>query len=136
MLLAGLLLACSGCAQHWCQLPDDFACAFRHTQLGWELQDVWHNCPLDRCVDGVGTDRDCGVHVYEEEVWLDEPRPAQRPRIAVGPPPERFRPELPPSFLPVPARSVFSPVNMHAPQSGNQMVEHGMGRTLVVPAGD
>lgn len=150
-LLAVLLLCCPGCCGQWCHLPDDFAYAFHHTQLGWELDDICNGCPLDSCGRGgtlgcgeqlgcrEGTDGTCGVHVYEDAVWLDEPRQSPRscfPRIAVGPPPEPYEPPLPPRFLPVPARPVFTTVNLDAATLGRGQVEVGYGPELAFPAGE
>ncbi len=107
-LLAVLLLSCSGCvSQQWCQLPDDFVHAFNQTQLGWELQDVFHSCSSGSCSCEEGIDNDCDLRVYDDVVCLEEPAPVRRRRIEVGPPPVRYEPPMPPKFLPVPARSVF-----------------------------
>ncbi len=109
-LLAALLLSCTGCGAQLCYLPDDCAHAFRQTQLGWELHDVFQGSPADACGCGEGLDCGCEVYAYDEVVVLDEPRKTRRPRISVGPPPESYEPPMPPKFLPVPARSVFSSV--------------------------
>jgi len=106
-LLAALLLSCAGCATQWCHLPDDCAHAFRQTQLGWELNDICNRCGAGDSACGAGMECGHAVHVYEDAVWLDEPKLAPRPRIKVGPPPVPYEPPLPPKFLPVPARSVF-----------------------------
>jgi len=106
-----LLVSCTGCAAQWCHLPDDCAHAFNQTQLGWELNDICNSCQLDNWGCGEGVDCGCGVDVYEDAVWLGEQRArpvSRRPRIAVGPPPVPYEPPMPPEFLPVPARSVFS----------------------------
>ncbi len=137
-LLALLLLSCSGCAAEWCHLPDDFACAFSQTQLGWELRDVCGS--LDGCETcGSGVQCGCGVRVYEDAVWIDEPpalaQPARRPRIKVGPPPVSYQPPMPPKFLPVPACSVFVGANTHFPVSVPGQVEVGYGPQLAFPAG-
>jgi len=89
-------------------LPDDFAYAFNQTQLGWEIQDICKSCSTGSFACDEGTEsNDCRVPIYEEAVYLGEPMPARRPRIAVGPPPEPYEPPMPPKFLPVPSRSVF-----------------------------
>ncbi len=143
-VLASLLLCCTGCAAQWCHLPDDCAHVFYQTQLGWELQDVCSSCPLERSIShcGDGCDVECGVYVDDEAVWLDEPPSVcaepvcHRPRLAVGPPPEPYRPPMPPKFLPVPTRSVFTNVNPAAPMHGTGQVEVGYGNSLEFPAAD
>ena len=49
-------------------------------------------------------------------------------RIAVGPPAERYRPPMPPEFLPVPARPVFANVNMDA-RGSPRGCRHRLGRS-------
>ena len=136
-LLALVLIGCSGCCcTHWCHLPDDCAHAFRCTQLGWEVHDV---CCRELCAEGCDCgDCCCGVHVCDEAVVIDEPccRRKCRLRLAAGPPPEPYKPPMPPKFLPVPACSVFSPVNPGAPTLTEGQVEVGYGHKLVFPAGD
>lgn len=48
---------------------------------------------------------DSGLHVYADEVWLDDPRPTRRSRIKVGPRPVAYEPPMPPQFLLVPTSS-------------------------------
>jgi len=58
---------------------------------------------------------------------------AQRPpspRIRRGPPPISYQPPMPPKFLPVPTRSVFANVNMHAPTASTGTVEVDYGSQL------
>jgi hypothetical protein len=60
--------------------------------------------------------------------------------LTAGPPPEPYQPPMPPKFLPVPACSVFSKVNMAAPTLNRGQVEMGFGSAygheLAFPAGD
>lgn len=60
-------------------------------------------CETETC-DG-GCDTDGSLHVYEDEVWLDGPRPARRPPIKAGPRPVSYEPPMPPQFLLVPTSS-------------------------------
>ncbi len=137
-LLALLLLSCSGCAAEWCHLPDDCAYAFSQCQLGREIRDVCCGCQENGCAS-CGSGVACGVRVYEDAVWIDEPPalapPARRPRIKVGPPPVSYQPPMPPKFLPVPARPVFVGANTHFPVSVPGQVEVGYGPQLAFPAG-
>ncbi len=109
-LLAILLLSCTGCATQLCQLPDDCAHAFYQTQLGWEIQDICKSCSSGSFTCDEGVDNGFEIQECDESVCLDEPELVQvrRPRIAVGPPPEPYKPPMPPKFLPVPSSSVFS----------------------------
>lgn len=129
VLLAMTLLVCTGCAGRLCRLPDDCAVAFSQATIGWRLRDFCEACPIERCLlrqgeangcdagdcapcEGceVGTcadgcDTSCELHVYADEVWLDEPQPARRSRIKVGPRPVAYEPPMPPQFLLVPTSS-------------------------------
>ncbi|MGI9427412.1 MAG: hypothetical protein ACR2NM_02060 [Bythopirellula sp.] len=62
------------------------------------------------------------------------------PCLEAGPPPEPYQPPMPPKFLPVPACSVFSNVNMAAPTRKRGQVEMGFGNAygheMAFPAGD
>lgn len=150
LLLSVVLLSGSGCcATQWCHLPDDCAHAFAHTQLGWEINDVCNcingtPCGCASCVDISCGDTSCGVRVYDDAVVIEEPccdSPCYaeancRPRVKVGPPPVSYVPPMPPKFLPVPARSVFSNVNVNAPTVSYGQVEVGYGHELQFPAGD
>jgi len=113
-LLAMLALSGTGCAAHWCQLPDDFAYAFGQTQLGWELHDICHGLPLGSCscsaeVSGQEVCGSCDGHRFDCVNCLETCRAKRRHprRIKVGPPPESYKPPMPPTFLPVPASPVF-----------------------------
>ena len=57
-------------------------------------------------------------------------------RIAVGPPAERYRPPMPPEFLPVPARPVFANVNMDAPVEARGAVDIGWEGQMTIEARD
>ena len=127
-LLAAAVLACAGCAGQLCRFPDDCAAALSQATVGWRLRDFCQG-PQESCLpcDGIdggydtgydpghdtdygaghetGCDTSCDVHVYEDEIWLDEPRPSRRPRIKIGPPPVPYEPPLPPQFLLVPTSS-------------------------------
>lgn len=53
--------------------------------------------------------------------------------VEPGPPPVTYRPPMPPEFLPVPTRPVFSAVNMAAPEPMRGAVEVDFGPQLTVP---
>jgi hypothetical protein len=150
-LLALALWCCTGCAVPLCHLPDDCAHALSQTQLGWEIHDVCHSCnqllcgcpqtPGGCCDAGYdctveGTNERC-VQGYDESQGV---RPLlarhREPRFVVGPPPVCYEPPMPPKFLPVPARSVFTSVNMHAPTPRTGQVEMGYDGQMRFPAGN
>lgn len=56
--------------------------------------------------------------------------------IAVGPPAVRYEPPMPPEFLPVPTRPIYTNVNMDAPQHTRGMVDVGWERQLTIEARD
>lgn len=140
-LVTLLALASSGCCtSHWCHFPDDCADALCHSQLGWELQDICcedapaccpslcesnscdEPCCMDECCDGY-CDESCCVRT-------------RKCRVEPGPPPVRYQPPMPPKFLPVPARSVFSTVNMQAPTIQRGQIEMDYGPQISFPSGD
>ena len=144
-LLAIVLLGCTGCnCHHWCHLPDDCAHALRCTPLCGKLcnaccSDLSGACCSGACCD----DGCCGTQVCDEA----EPCCLREcclgrccSRLTAGPPPESYKPPMPPKFLPVPARPVFTNVNMAAPTIQRGQVEMGFAdpyrHELHFPAGD
>ena len=57
-------------------------------------------------------------------------------RIAIGPDAVRYKPEMPPEFLPVPPRPVFANVNMDAPTEARGSVESGYGPYFTIEGRD
>jgi hypothetical protein len=53
-----------------------------------------------------------------------------------GPPPIRYRPALPPKFLPVPTQPTLAPARPDAPEAWRGDVEVGFRPQLTFPAGD
>ena len=56
--------------------------------------------------------------------------------VESGPPPVSYRPPMPPEFLPVPTRPVFSAVNMAAPEPMRGEVEVSYGPQFTSPGRD
>lgn len=77
-------------------------------------------------------DCSCDVDVCASDCCAAEHRRCVEP----GPPPRRYIPPMPPKFLPVPASSIFTGVNMHAPSRGHAQVDVGYGPQLSFPARD
>ncbi|TWU21258.1 hypothetical protein [Bythopirellula polymerisocia] len=70
-------------------------------------------CPCNDCAGCLGAVRGrlaCARH---------------RMRIPIGPPAVRYRPEMPPEFLPVPVTPIYANVNPNAPQDLRGEVEVG-----------
>ncbi len=109
-------------------------CNFPHFLCGCCDQtccDCGDTCELRGCCQGcnggVGRwlDHCCGFLTGHREV-----------RIAVGAPAVRFKPQMPPEFLPVPSKPVFSEVNMdYSPEIRNG-IEVGPGGKLEFPGGN
>jgi len=57
-------------------------------------------------------------------------------QIAVGPPAIPYKPPMPPEFLPVPVRPVFSPVNPDTPVPARGAVERDFGPQFTVAGRD
>ena len=134
-LLAGMLLCCAGGCAHISHLPDVCADSFHHSRLGLKLQDVCDHLDLACCECEPGNT--CVACQEIEQGGTTKKRREKRPpRMVVGPPPVPYRPPMPPKFLPVPARSVFTTVNPNAPTLESGQIEHGLGGEIQFPAGD
>jgi hypothetical protein len=59
---------------------------------------------------------------------IDKPEP--------GPPPMRFRPEMPPKFLPVPTEPTVSPARAEAPEDDGGDIEVNYRKQLISPGRD
>jgi len=57
-------------------------------------------------------------------------------RVDAGPPPERYRPTLPPKFLAVPTSPIVTDVNLCAPAPQSCQVEVGYSHQLAFPGSD
>jgi len=143
MTLALALTTGSGCSTQLHYLPDECADAVYQCDLARLIHNVCSCEPLPACASGVG----CGSCVEDfgedfGEEFCDEqpscPAPicpliAAKRHYEVGPPPVTYKPLMPPKFLPVPSRPVFSQVNMLADPTENSPVELGFDRQLTFP---
>lgn len=135
MFLAATLAGCAGCCAPWCPLSDQCACGPLQCDVLRAIDDL---CSYSMCYDcGEEVGCGCGVRVTEDAVFIDEPcapgRLACRPRVERGPPPVSYQPPMPPKFLPVPTRLVFTGANMLAPTPTRGAVELGNGPQLTFP---
>ena len=121
---------------YWHQLPDDCTDLIYQCELTRAVHNICSSKPCAGC--GARVACGCGVEVYEDVVVLDRPQKEcfveRLPRVEPGPPPVCFKPQMPPKFLPVPTRSVFSQVNLEAAGFTRGAVEAEYGPQLMVPA--
>jgi len=143
ILLAAALTAGSGCCTQLHHLPDECATAVYECDLARLIHNVCSCEPLPSCASKVecGSSVPCGCGSLVEEFGDAEPNcpgpicplVAGRRRIEVGPPPVTYKPLMPPKFLPVPARPVFSQVDVLADSSALSPVEVNFDRQLTFP---
>ena len=142
LLLITTVISSGCCPARLHHLPDDCVDLINQCEVGRAVHNICSDTPCRSCLArpscAAPVACGCGVAVYEDVVVLDETQPpcfANRlPRVERGPPPVCFEPEMPPKFLPVPTRSVFSPVNLHTRVSSRGAVEAQYGPQLLVPA--
>lgn len=120
LVLLALLGAGCGCAT---------LCGINH-ECGCGLD----SCPGCGCADsecncgafvGSGSDRYCGADGCRGSGCCPLSYGHRQLRIEIGPPAVRFRPEMPPEFLPVPVTPVYANVNPNAPPETRGAVEVG-----------
>lgn len=120
-----ILSAASGCAGLCC-LPHKCACVI-------DSVPTCESICGDECCGECG---DCHCAVCRSGGICPQARCKKELLIAVGPPAVRYRPEMPPEFLPVPARPVHANVNMEFPMETRGAVERGYGPELMVQGRD
>jgi len=159
ILLAAALVSSSGCCSQLHHLPDECAAAVYECDLARLIHNVCSCEPLPACASRVecGSTISCGTSALSEltmscqsttlgsdcEYFAEdscesysEPvnaRIARQRHYVVGPPPERYQPPMPPKFLPVPARPVFSQPNVLSLPSAHPTVEVEFGSQLNFP---
>jgi hypothetical protein len=124
LLLVAML---GGCASICC-LPYECACAI----------DAIPSCdsPCD-CGSTVGSNGGfCNCRICRGGGFCPLMRRKRELRIEVGPPAVRFKPEMPPEFLPVPPHPVFANVNMQAPNEVRGAIDAGYGPYFTVEGRD
>ncbi|NOY28948.1 MAG: hypothetical protein GXP28_01870 [Planctomycetes bacterium] len=124
ILLAAAVASGSGCCTQLHHLPDECAAVIYECDLARLIHNVCSCEPLPDCASGVGCGStvpcDCGS-VVEDTNFVEEQY--ERRRVEVGPPPVTYKPPMPPKFLPVPSRPVFSQTSVLAPSSAHNPVE-------------
>ena len=139
-LLVALAGTCGCCCPHLHHLPDDCAAAVYECDLACLLHDFCSCQPLPCC----GSSVSCDCCPEDEPQCESCPLTSCPPldgrrcldRIEVGPAPVTYRPELPPKFLPVPSRPVFSTGIALTPVASGGSVEVGFGPQLSFPGSE
>ncbi len=132
IVLAFALAGGSGCCAPLHHLPDECAAVVYECDLARMLHDVCSSEPLPRCASEIECcsevqyDCECDCETVVEELY-------ERRRLEVGPPPATYKPPMPPKFLPVPSRSVFSGRSVLAPSSARSPVEVDFDGQLTFP---
>ncbi len=138
---------CGGCCStHLHHIPDDFVDLINQCELGRAVRNLCCDHPCACCPSNGPPEEvccpqpvacDCGVEICEEGIFQGcAHAPCRHGRkccVEPGPPPICHKPEMPPKFLPVPTRSVFSPANPRSPVSFRGAVEAPFGPELVFP---
>jgi hypothetical protein len=87
-------------------------------------------CPLDRPCPILGACRECPACLVGRRCGKLFTRPEP------GPPPVRYRPAMPPKFLPVPTQPVLSPARPEAPDPWHGEVEFSWRPEVTFPGRD
>jgi hypothetical protein len=87
-------------------------------------------CPLDRPCPILGACRECPACLVGRRCGKLFTRPEP------GPPPVRYRPAMPPKFLPVPTQPVLSPARPEAPDPWHGDVEFSWRPEVTFPGND
>ncbi|MCA9259196.1 MAG: hypothetical protein KDA61_08350 [Planctomycetales bacterium] len=94
---------------------------------------------VEGCVAACDDDT-CVAEVVQQAVAMPAARPGGYCRIldrpVAGPPPSRYQPKMPPTFLPVPVQPVLPPAAEDAPQHVIGDVEIDFGSRLSFPGRD
>ncbi len=145
-LLATVLLVSSGCVAHWHHLPDDCAGAFYECEIARAVHNLCSGEPYMTCGCGNGClSESCPTETcstFVEDACIEpfgclRERPLRiGSRVESGPPPVSYRPPMPPDFLLVPTRPVFSSVNMSAPEPVRGSIEVEYGPQLGISSRD
>lgn len=127
-----------GCGHRCCL--STVACGVYHGTLADEVMCCGTGCldqagdpcscpPSARCGPDCSHCRECRLIPFGlARPLCEKPQP--------GPPPVRFRPEMPPNFLPVPTAPTVSPVRAGAPEPNGGDIEVSYSQQLISPGGD
>ena len=155
LLLVVAVAGSSGCCgRNLCRLPRGCSWGLDDCQLVDRVKQI--------CRTGELQPRDCGQRVGQCEIawedtygahgkfscqgeacplgmsdslpYVEEFLPPRLCKVEPGPPPVKYQPPMPPRFLQVPTRAVFSPEYPPAPMSIQNAVEVQYGPQLVLPA--
>ena len=139
LLLAASIVA-SGCAH--CQHGSDVGgscldgCLFAKCTRALCDDPADMNCPCGGDCLQCATPCGCSAEVCEEPCPSCPLEAAICQRPEPGPPPVRYRPEMPPKFLPVPTCPTVSPVRPDAPEPWRGDVEVHYDKRLTFPGRD
>lgn len=149
ILIAATLAAGSGCCAPIGQFPDGCAGNVYDCELARLIHHVCTYGELPACGGhatcgcglGCGAPIACGCSAALQDDDYCCPVPAEQCEalhscIKRGPPPVSYKPLMPPKFLPIPTRSVFTAVNLAAPTPTRGAVEVDFGPQLTVPGRD
>lgn len=161
-----VLASISGCCANCQHIPDQCTDALYECDLGCLIKNLCATGEAFPCAAPVGcgqfVEEPCFEEPCVEEFVQESCEPANCPtcspiqaccpleacnpikecvlgyreRVAVGPPPVRFQPPMPPKFLTVPTRPVYTAVSPNAPTFDRSQVEVSFGTQLAFPGRD